>query len=198
MKKILFFAAIFLLTQSAVHADFLEKKQAVLGQKVQDFTLQDWSGNPVSLSQYAGKPVVIYFWSAQCPFVKRYEKRLQAIAEEFAAKDVAVFGIDSNSSETPEQIKKAAQERGVNYPILIDAGNKIADQFGAITTPHVYIMDARGYLVYEGAVDDEGWKEGGPITRAYLRDALNELLAGKPVSASKTKTFGCTIKRAFK
>ena len=139
--------------------------------------------------------MLIHFWSATCPFVLRYEERLQALAGDYKDK-AAVLAVDSNFNETPEQIRKEAQKRKLNYPVLIDKGHQVADQFGAITTPHVYVLTADGKLAYEGSVDDQGWSEKDPVNRGYAQEALDAVLAGEPVKDSKTDTFGCTIKRA--
>ena len=83
----------------------------------------------------------------------------------------------------------------MNYPILLDPSNKIADQFGAITTPHVFILDKEGKLIYEGAVDDQGWSEDNVAKKFYVKEALDQALKGEPVSISQTKSVGCTVKR---
>ncbi len=132
-------------------AGFLEKKAVGIGRPVPDFKLAGLDGKTVSLSESRGKIVMIHFWSATCPFVLRYDDRLKAIPKDYADRGVVVLGIDSNGNETPEKIKAVAKERNVNYSILLDPGNKVADQFGAITTPHVFILNKEGVLVYEGA-----------------------------------------------
>lgn len=195
VKKI-FFVFFGLMICSAVWAeDFLARKQVKLGEPMPDFALRDLQGNTVELPDLKGKVVMLHFWSAQCPFVVRYESRLQAITGDYGDRGVAVYAIDSNVTETPERIKKEAEKRHLNYPILLDPESKIADQFGAMTTPHVYIIDKEGVLRYEGAVDDQGWGEKDPVTTSYAREALDAVLAGKPVPNPQTKTVGCTVKR---
>lgn len=194
--KLLLLSFLFLLTPPILHAEnFLEKKAVSIGNPVGDFELTDIVGKSFRLSDYRGKVVMIHFWSATCPFVKRYEERLQKITSDYSNRDVAVFALDSNVTETTEQISKVAAERGVNYPILIDPQSKIADRFGAITTPHVFVIDREGKMAYEGAVDDQGWGEDDPVNKNYTREALDAVIAGTPVTASTTKTVGCTIKR---
>lgn len=174
---------------------FLEKKTVSIGESVQDFELTHMDGKPFKLSDTKGKIVLFHFWSATCPFVVRYEKRLQAIVTDYRAGGVQVIGIASNATENPDQIRKAAIEHGVNYSILIDPDHKIADQFGAVTTPHVYILNKNGELAYEGSVDDQGWAEENPVKENYARDALDALQKDLPVSTPVTKTFGCSVKR---
>ena len=175
--------------------DFLEKKAAKLGQAVPDFELKDTAGALHKLSDYKGKVVMIHFWSATCPFVIRYDDRLKEIASAYTDRGVQVLGIDSNTNETPKQIKRVANGRKVNYPVLIDPASKVADQFGAITTPHVFFIDREGKLVYEGAVDDQGCSEDNPVSKRYVRENLEAYLAGSPLPYSATKSVGCTVKR---
>ena len=198
MKRSLsFFLLIMFLSSSLWASGFLDKKVVKLGEAVPDFELTDISGAEHPLSQYRGKVVMIHFWSATCPFVVRYDARLKEIASDYASREVTVLGIDSNFSETPDQIKEVARKRKVNYPVLIDPGSKVADQFGAVTTPHVFILDREGKLVYEGAVDDQGWSEENPVKVQYVREALDAALSGSPVPHPQTKSVGCTVKRAF-
>ena len=198
MKRIVtFFLLVMFLSTSLWAAGFLDKKVVKLGEAVPDFKLKDITGTEHPLSQYRGKVVIIHFWSATCPFVVRYDTRLKELASDYASREVAVLGVDSNFNETPDQIKKVAEKRKVNYPILLDPGNKVADQFGAVTTPHVFILDREGKLVYEGAVDDQGWSEENPVKVQYVREALDAALSGSPVPHPQTKSVGCTVKRAF-
>ncbi len=194
MKKTAFILMLLMISSGAAFADFTDKKAVAIGKPVDDFTLKGIDGQSVSLSSLKGKPVMLVFWSAQCPFVVKYEDRLAKLAEEYAGKGVAIYGIDSNKTETPEQIQKTAAERKLKYPILLDPGNKIADQFGALTTPHIFIMDAQGNLAYEGAVDDQGWGNDEP-KKHYVREALDALLSGAAVPTASTKSVGCTVKR---
>lgn len=197
MKRLFLFLIFIFAFAASARADFLDKKVVKLGETVPDFTLQDFLGQNHQLSSYRGKVVMIHFWSATCPFVVRYDERLKQITADYQDKDVAVLAIDSNSNETLDQIKKVAEERNVNYPILIDPGNQIADQFGAITTPHVFIIDQEGKLVYEGAVDDQGYAEHNKVKTSYTRDALDAALSGSAVPNPQTKSVGCTVKRVF-
>lgn len=198
MKRLFLFLIFVSVFSISAHADFLDKKVVKIGEAVPDFTLQDLLGRAHRLSNYMGKTVLIHFWSATCPFVVRYHERLNEIADDYGPQGVVVLGIDSNSNETPEQIKQAAEERGVRYPILIDPDNQVADQFGAITTPHVFIINQEGKLVYEGAVDDQGYAEHNKVKESYARNALDSALAGSPVVNPVTKSVGCTVKRVFK
>ena len=175
--------------------EFLAKKEVRLGKKVADFALPDSSGKVHKLSDYRGKIVVIHFWSAECPFVVRYENRIKEITNLYKNKDVVVLGIDSNATESRGQISRAIQQRAINYTVLMDQDSKIADRFGAITTPHVYILNRKGRLLYEGAFDDQGWAARNPVKTPYVREVLDAMIAKKTVPFSETKTYGCTVKR---
>lgn len=196
-RMIVFFLSLMILSppvRAAVH--FLDNKIVKLSQAVPDFELKDTAGTAHQLSGHKGKIVMIHFWSATCPFVLRYEEQLQSITENYQKQGVVILAIDSNSNEKLDEIKKIAAARKVNYPILLDPGNKVADQFGAITTPHVFILDKEGKLIYEGAVDDQGWSEDNVPRKFYVKEALDQALKGEPISVSQTKSVGCTVKRA--
>lgn len=195
MKKILVLFLMMLMASPVFAEDFLTRKSVQTGKEVPDFSLQGLDGRSVKLSDLRGKVVMLHFWSAQCPFVVRYEERLRKIAADYGDKGVEVYGIDSNVTESKDKIEKVAAERKLNYPILLDPDSKIADQFGAITTPHVFIMDKEGRLAYEGGVDDQGWGEKDKVTRSYTREALDALIAGRPIAVPQSKTVGCTVKR---
>jgi peroxiredoxin len=175
--------------------DFLAKKAVRLGEAVPDFELADTEGKPVRLSHYLGKPVLVHFWSASCPFVARYESRIGELVETYGDQGVAILGIASNVNETPEQIRSVAASRNLGYPVLLDSDQEIADRFGAITTPHVFIIDQKGRLAYEGSFDDQGWSEENRVTQSYARLALDALFSGSAVPHPQTKSFGCTVKR---
>lgn len=194
----LFFACLLLTPPFASAQNFLEKKTVAIGEAVEDFELAGLSGKSFKLSDFKGKVVMIHFWSATCPFVVRYEGRLQAITKDYEGRGVKIVGIASNVTETPDEIRKEAQRRGLPYDILLDPGHPIADRLGALTTPHVFIIDSSGVLIYEGAVDDQGWDEKNEVRKNYARDALEAVLSGSAVPNPTTKTVGCTVKRALR
>ncbi len=176
-------------------ADFLSKKVVRLGETVPDFELKDTTSTVHKLSSDHRKIVMIHFWSATCPFVIRYQDELKSLTDDYGKQGVISLGIDSNKNEKLEDIKKVAAARKLNYPVLLDLGNKVADQFGAVTTPHLFLIDKEGKLIYEGAVDDQGWSENNIPKKFYARDALEQAVKGIPVTVPQTKSVGCTIKR---
>ncbi len=118
---------------------------------------------------------------------------MEKLAQDYKEKGISVIGINSNYSEPAAEVKSHAAERGLSFPILKDEGNKIADRFGATKTPEAYVLDASMKLVYHGRIDNSQRVEG--ITSNDLRDALDDLAAGKPITKTGAAAFGCTIKR---
>ena len=168
-----------------------------IGAKMENFTLPDINGKQQSFNNLKGKNgTVIVFLSAQCPVVKSYQDRINALAKDYSAKDVNVVGMNSNATESLEYVKTNAGERNYQFPILIDKGNVIADRLKATVTPEVYFFDASGKLVYRGRIDND--RGGENVTSTELRDAIEATLAGKPVAKAEVSAFGCSIKRAAK
>ena len=166
----------------------------VIGSVMDDFKLPDASGKEHSLKSLMGaKGTVILFVATKCPVSNNYNERMEKLAQDYKAKGISVFGINSNYTEPAADVKAHAAERGLTFPILKDDGNKIADRFGATKTPEAYVLDANMKLVYHGRIDNSQKIEG--ITSNDLRDALEELVAGKAVSKTGAAAFGCTIKR---
>ena len=118
---------------------------------------------------------------------------MEKLARDYKAKGVNVIGINSNVTEPAPEVKAHAGDKHLTFTILKDDGNKIADRLGATRTPEVYVLDASNKLVYHGRIDNS--QNTGNITANDLRDALDEMLAGKQVSKTGGAAFGCTIKR---
>ncbi len=166
--------------------------------RVQDFTLQDYRGKTHRLSDYAKSDVVVIaFLGTECPLVKLYGPRLAALAGEFKEGNVAVIGINSNSHDSVTEIAAYARRHGIEFPILKDAGNKLADELGAERTPEVLVLDSNRIVRYRGRIDDQygvGYVRDEP-QREDLKEAIRELLDGKPVSVATTNPMGCRIGR---
>lgn len=158
-----------------------------------DFSLPDTSGKTYTMNDLKGKSgTVIIFLSAQCPVVKLYNDRINQIAADYAAKGINFIGVNSNYTESLETVKTHATAT-YKFPMLIDKGNVFADKLGAKVTPEIYYYDAKGTLVYQGAIDNN--KAETNITKPYLRNAFDQSLAGKKVERSSANAFGCGIKR---
>jgi peroxiredoxin len=157
-----------------------------------NFALRDLNGQSHSLSAYRGQTAVIVFLSTECPFSNAYHERLRAIVQDYAGRKVALLGINAHPAESVDAIRAHAKRNGLDFPILKDEGSKVADAWGASRTPEVFVVDSAGVLRYRGRIDNA--KDASRVKRNDLREALDELLAGKPVSQPETKSFGCPIK----
>ena len=165
-----------------------------IGTVIDDFKLPDASGKEHSLKSLMGsKGTVILFVATKCPVSNNYNERMEKLAQDYKAKGINVIGINSNNTEPAGEVKSHAAERGLTFPILKDEGNKVADRFGATKTPEAYVLDANMKLVYHGRIDNSQKIEG--ITSNDLRDALDDLAAGKAITKTGGAAFGCTIKR---
>src|SRR5438045_5983350 len=167
----------------------------VIGSAIEDFTLPDADGVNHSLKSLMGKKgAVIIFVATKCPVSNGYNERMEKVSEDYQAKGINVIGINANSTEPAAEVKSHAAEKGLKFAILKDDGNKIADRLGATRTPEAYVLDGGGKLVYHGRIDNS--QNMANITSNDLRDALDQMLAGKTISKTGGAAFGCTIKRA--
>jgi peroxiredoxin len=174
-----------------------------VGQRIGSFSARDYRGKEVSLADLAdSKLVVVAFLGAECPLAKLYGPRLAELQKEYADKGVAFVGVDSNRQDLGTEIAHYAREHKIEFPLLKDAGNTIADAFGAQRTPEVFVLDADRVVRYCGRVDDQYGFFGNGIAyqrdepkRRDLAEAINELLAAKDVSQSLTPVQGCLIGR---
>jgi peroxiredoxin len=175
--------------------DASDAKAAItLGAVVPDFTLPDADGKARALASLKGKAgTVLIFMATRCPVSNGYNARMEKLAVDYRARGVNVVGINANSTESIEEVKRHAAEKGLSFTILKDGGNLIADRFDAQVTPEAYLLDASGKLVYHGRIDNS--RNGDSITSTELRDAVEAVLAGKAVEKPEAKAFGCSIKR---
>ncbi len=174
-----------------------EKKPYKIGDTVEPFTLKCQFGHDQDLSKVLGvKIVVLDFWNFQCPVSKGFEDQLKAIAQQYKDKDIVFYAVDSNTINSVDAIKKYAEEAKLNYPVLKDEQNKIADCFGAAVTPEVFVIGKDKKIHYHGAISDN--KDAKEAKNHFLTAALDSLLAGKEVEVKECKAFGCSIKRAQK
>ena len=173
-------------------------------QEAPEFTLESVKGQPVSLSDYRGKIVVLEWFNFECPFVMYHYDLLSTrttmidLAKKYKDKNVVWFAVNSTSHTTPEANKTFSQRYKMPYLILDDRSGKVGHAYDAKTTPHMFIIDARGNLVYEGGIDNSPM--GRPLQNQelinYVDKTLAELTAGRAVSTAETKPYGCTVKYA--
>lgn len=194
MKKTFAFAAALVLTASTFAVE--------IGKPAPDFTGTDINGKSVKLSDYKGKIVVIESYNSDCPFCHNHyaSGAMQELQKDLAAKGVVWLLVDSVNTKnfsyrTPEQARKEFADLKIAATAwLDDHTGDIGHLYGMKTTPHCFVVAADGTLVYDGAIDDRPQPFGDPRTaKNYVRAAVDELLAGKPVTVSQTKPYGCGV-----
>ncbi len=163
-----------------------------IGQSAPEFTLKDFDDKTHSFKDHRGRIAVVVFLSTECPFSNAYLERLRAIAGDYSKKNVTILGVNSNPAESPDQVREHALKNKLDFTILKDEGSRVADAYGATRTPEAFVVDGSGVLRYRGRIDNA--KELARVKRNDLREALDEMIAGKPVSVAETKAFGCPIK----
>jgi len=189
----LFFAALAGLNVKAVSLEDSTGPGAI-GSTVADFKLSDVNGKEHSLSSLKGKNgTVLIFVSVQCPVSNAYNERMEKLAQDYKARGINVIGINSNSTEEASEVKAHASTNNLTFPILKDKGNKIADALDAQRTPEAYLLDTGNRIIYRGRIDNA--RNASSVTGNELRDAMDALIAGKPVAKSSVPAFGCSIKR---
>jgi peroxiredoxin len=166
------------------------------GDIADNFTLSSTQGASYTLYDElnSGKNVVVMFWSIQCPFVQPYHQRAKDLYNDFTSKGFTFWAINSNVTESMEDVAAHAASNGYPFPVLKDSENKVADLFNAQRTPEVFVISKDKVILYHGRIDDN--KEIKDVTVHDLKNALGEISDGKDVSVKITKFFGCTIKRA--
>lgn len=152
------------------------------------FQLQALDGSLISLVAYRGQVILINFWSAECPWAERADRMLR----DWWGR-VPVLSIAANAGEPFEVLRRVSGERGVPL-VLLDERQEVADLYDAQTTPHCFVVDAQGRLRYQGAFDDVTFRQR-EATRWYAFEALEALLAGRPVEVTETPAYGCAIQR---
>jgi peroxiredoxin len=175
------------------------EQTATIGAKAPDFTLQDQNGKNVSLHDFAGKIVVLEWTNPRCPFVQRHykQKTMTTLASNYQDKGVVWLAINSSSFATNDASKQWAAEQNISYPELNDSSEATGKAYHATNTPDMYVIAADGTLVYSGAIDNDPDGDRRASEKVnYVREALDEILSGKPVSTPQTKAYGCSVKYA--
>ena len=165
---------------------------ARVGLPAPDFELKDLDGNPHSTRNWPGSIGILNFWSADCDHSTRADAVIEELRREWGNR-VDVWCVLSNENEDDELVRRVATANKVER-ILRDQNHAVADAFGAVTTPHVYVIDGEGVLRYAGGLDDVSLRQRTP-TRNYLKEAVDALLAGETPEPATTEPFGCAIVR---
>jgi len=171
-----------------------------LGTKAPSFDLPNVvTGQTISLSSFAGKPLLVMFICQHCPFVKHIKSELANLGKDYANSDLKIVAISSNDinkhpDDAPEQLKVMAEEAGLLFPICFDDSQEVAKAYTAACTPDFFLFDADQKLVYRGQLDDSRPSNGIPVTGKDLRAAINALLTEKAVDSNQKPSIGCNIK----
>jgi peroxiredoxin len=200
MKTKLILTALAILVARAIYATEVPP----VGSSAPDFSLTDVKGKAHSLSGYKGKYVVLEWFNPECPFVKKHygSGNMQKLQEDYTGKGVVWLTIDSSApgtegNLTPEQAQKKMTEwKTRQTALLLDPEGKAGRAYGAKNTPDMIVINPEGKIVYEGAIDSKATPNPADIPNStnYVKVALDESMAGKSVSTSSTKPYGCSVK----
>jgi peroxiredoxin len=185
-------------------SNILSHAEVTSGQSAPNFALTDTNGKNHSLSDFQGKFVVLEWTNHDCPFVRKHydSQNMQNLQKTYTGKGVVWLTINSSApgkqgnfpAETWNELTKT---KGASpTAVLLDTDGKVGKLYGAQTTPHMYIIDPKGTLLYQGAIDSTPSTDSEDISKSknYVKDALDEAMNGKPVTASSTKAYGCSVK----
>jgi peroxiredoxin len=174
------------------------------GKPAPAFTLTDTQGKSHSLADFKGKFVVLEWYNPDCPFVKKhYESgNMQKLQKEYTGKNVVWLSISSSAkgkqgNYSPEEFNKlAAEKKTAPTALLLDPSGKVGQAYAAKTTPHIFIINPEGNLVYQGAIDSTPSADAGDIdgSENYVKSTLDAAMAGKDVAVLSTKPYGCSVK----
>jgi len=175
-----------------------------IGKPAPEFTLTDSTGTPHNLSDFKGKFVVLEWLNHGCPFVKKHydSGNMQKLQKKYTGKDVVWLSIVSSAPGkqghmTPEDTNKTKKEKGAApTAILLDEDGTVGRLYEAKVTPELFIINPEGTLIYKGGIDDKKSVDQADIATStnFVAQALDEALAGKPVSMAETAAYGCSIK----
>jgi peroxiredoxin len=170
-----------------------------LGAQAPDFKLPATDGKTYSLADFSGKKALCIIFSCNhCPYVQAYEGRMAELQSKYGSQGAQLVAINSNDAaaypeDSFENMKKRVKEVGFNFPYLHDESQKVAHTYGAQRTPHIFLFDAERKLAYLGRIDDN-YKDASAVKSHELADAIEDILAARPVRVPETFAVGCTIK----
>ena len=178
--------------------------EAVVGEAAPAFSLSDATGKSRSLSEFSGQFVVLEWVNPDCPFVRKHygSGNMQQLQQTYTQKGVAWLTVNSSAPGkqghlTPETARQFIEERGAHATaLLLDPDGAVGRLYGAKTTPHLFVINPDGVLIYAGAIDDIPSPDPGDIPEAinYVATALNEAMAGEPVTVPASRPYGCSVK----
>jgi peroxiredoxin len=175
-----------------------------VGSAAPDFSVTDSKNRPQTISQYKGKYVVLEWFNPECPFVKKHygSGNMQKLQEEFTGKGVVWLTVDSSApgmegNLTAEQAeKKIAEWKTKQTALVLDPDGKAGRSYGAKNTPHMFVINPEGKIIYAGAIDSKPTPNPSDIAAStnYVKAALEESLAGKPITTPSSRPYGCSVK----
>lgn len=193
-----------LLAASLLAAAGLAQAAPSVGQPAPDFTLKDTTGKAVKLSDYRGKYVVLEWTNPGCPYVKKHYNsgNMPATQQDAVTKGAVWLSINSTEKSSWDYMEPAKltawqkERKAAPTATLLDEEGTVGKAYGARTTPHMYIVNPQGQLVYAGGIDSIPSSDADDIKKAvnYVKQGLGEALAGKPISQATTRPYGCSIK----
>ncbi len=173
-----------------------------IGDEAEDFSLKNIDNKLVSLANYPkAKGFIVIFTCNHCPYAKAYEDRIIALDKKYAALGFPVIAINPNDpvaqpEDSFDKMQARAKEKKFTFPYLFDEGQQVYPKYGATKTPHVYILQKendKNIVKYVGAIDDN-YDNPNDVSKRYVEDAVDALLAGQPITTTSTLAIGCTIK----
>lgn len=175
----------------------VESFMVALGTPAPDFTLPDLSGTPVSLDDFAGRPLLVAFLCNHCPYVQHVEQKFGEVVAGFP--DLAVVAINSNDAisypdDGPDGMRDQVARTGWHFPYLVDESQEVGRRYSAACTPDFFLYDAAHQLAYRGALDESTPRNGNPLTGELLTAAIEHVLAGEAVPEPHRPSMGCSIK----
>lgn len=188
----------------ATTAQAWAQQTATVGQAAPNFSAKDVNGKTVALADFKGKTVVLEWVNPGCPYVRKHYSggNMQSTQQDAAAKNAVWLAINSTGNDHPDYLKPAdlakwmKEQKAPATHTLMDEDGKIGKAYGARTTPHMYIVDAKGILVYAGGIDSIPSASASDIPKAtnYVKVSLSEISGGKSVSNAVTRPYGCSVK----
>jgi peroxiredoxin len=179
---------------------------ATVGQPAPAFELKDTSGKPVKLADFKGKHVVLEWTNPGCPFVQKHynSQNMQSLQKEYTAQNVIWLSVNSTARSSYDYLDPAALSAkykewgGASTAVLMDEPGSVGKAYGARTTPHMYVIDPGGKLVYAGGIDDKRSANPADVKGAknFVKAALSESMAGKPITTVSAAPYGCSVKYA--
>ena len=178
-----------------------------VGSKAPDFAVTDSNGKSQSISQYKGKYVVLEWFNPGCPFVKKHygSGNMQSLQKKYGSKGVVWLTINSTSPDSsnyrsPAQSQQIARDWSINSAaFMLDPDGKVGQAYGARTTPHMWVIDPQGKVIYSGGIDDKATYRAADVqsARNFVAAALDESMAGKPVAVPAAAPYGCSVKYKY-